>query len=96
MHQIKIDHEACIKCKKCVAACLYDVIVWDQEKKLPFAKYPQECATCSWCEIKCPAKAISVIPENPVPYPEYYPEGIYPKMDSILTLNNKKFKDQEV
>ncbi|MCL6479023.1 MAG: 4Fe-4S binding protein [Peptococcaceae bacterium] len=79
MHQIKIDKEKCTGCKRCYKACLYDVIRWVDEEKTPVAKYPEECATCNWCELSCPVNAIEVIPDYIVPYPRYYPKSIYPK-----------------
>lgn len=80
MHQIKIDLSNCIGCKKCVDACFVDVIVWDEQNKRPIAKYPEECATCNWCELKCPENCIEVIPHYPFPNPEYFPKSIYPAM----------------
>ena len=78
MHTIRIDMDKCTGCKKCYKACYVDVIRWDKERKRPVVKYPEECATCNWCELSCPENAIEVIPENPVPYPEYYPKSVYP------------------
>ena len=78
MHQILINLEKCNGCKKCVDTCFADVIYWSEKSKRPYTRYPEECATCNWCEIKCAAGAIRVVPDNPVPYPEYYPESIYP------------------
>jgi NAD-dependent dihydropyrimidine dehydrogenase PreA subunit len=79
IHKILIDYEKCTGCKKCYRACYVDVIVWDAEAKRPVAKYPEECATCSWCELSCPEGAIQVIPVNPVSIPEPYPRSFYPK-----------------
>jgi NAD-dependent dihydropyrimidine dehydrogenase PreA subunit len=78
-HNIIIDYDKCSGCKLCVKACYVDVIVWNAEEKKPMAKYPEECATCSWCELSCPEGAIQVIPINPVPIPEPYPKSFYPK-----------------
>lgn len=78
-HKILVDEDKCNGCKKCFRACFVDVIVWDKEKKRPLAKYPEECATCSWCELLCPEEAIQVIPVNPVPIVEPYPKSFYPK-----------------
>ena len=79
MHQIKIDYDKCNGCKQCYKACYVDVIRWDEENKRPLVAYPEECATCSWCELTCPEQAIVVIPVNPVAIPEPYPREYYPK-----------------
>lgn len=78
-HKILIDENTCNGCMTCVKACYVDVIVWDENNKKPVAKYPEECATCSWCEISCPVDAIQVIPVNPCPIPEPYPKSFYPR-----------------
>ena len=78
-HVIKIDLELCTGCRKCVDTCHMDVIRFEQKSRKPFAKYPEECATCNWCEILCPVKAIQVIPRNPVRMPEPFPKAFYPK-----------------
>lgn len=78
-HNIVIDYDKCTGCKLCVKACYVDVITWNAAEKKPEAKYPEECATCSWCELSCPEGAIQVIPVNPVPIPEPYPKSFYPK-----------------
>jgi len=77
MHIIRIDVDKCTGCKNCFKACFVDVIRWDDTEEKPIAKYPEECATCSWCELSCPVNAIEVIPDNPVPIPEPYPKSFY-------------------
>jgi NAD-dependent dihydropyrimidine dehydrogenase PreA subunit len=79
MHTINIDVEKCIGCKKCYEACFVDVIRWDDTQDKAVAKYPEECATCYWCELTCPVNAVEVIPGNPQPIPEPYPRSVYPK-----------------
>jgi NAD-dependent dihydropyrimidine dehydrogenase PreA subunit len=78
MHRITIDREKCNGCKQCYRACFVDVIWWDAAHKIPVAKYPEECATCNWCEISCPKGAIEVVPDYSVPYPKYFPKSVYP------------------
>lgn len=85
MHMIQIDDDKCNGCKLCYKACYVDVIRWDADKKRPVVAYPEECATCSWCELSCPEQAIRVIPVNPVPIPEPYPSSFYPKSYVSLT-----------
>ncbi len=79
MHTIKIDKDKCTGCKMCYEACFVNVFIWDDTEEKPVAKYPEECATCNWCELSCPVDAIEVIPDNPVPIPEPYPKSVYPK-----------------
>jgi NAD-dependent dihydropyrimidine dehydrogenase PreA subunit len=79
MHTINIDEDKCTGCKMCYKACFVDVIRWDDVEEKPIVKYPEECATCNWCELSCPVNAIEVIPDNPVPIPEPYPKSVYPK-----------------
>jgi NAD-dependent dihydropyrimidine dehydrogenase PreA subunit len=78
MHIVKIDLEKCIGCKECYWACFVDVIRWDEAQDRPVVAYPEECATCNWCELSCCNEAVEVIPINPVPYPEPYPKSAYP------------------
>lgn len=78
MHTIHIEIDKCNGCKRCYKACYVDVIRWDKERKRPVVMYPEECATCNWCELSCPENAVKVVPCNPVSYPEYYPESVYP------------------
>jgi NAD-dependent dihydropyrimidine dehydrogenase PreA subunit len=79
MHNIRIDMEKCEGCMNCYEACFVDVIRWNEAEARPVVQYPEECATCNWCELSCPTNAIEVIPDNPVPIPEPYPKSFYPK-----------------
>ena len=79
VHLIEIDLNTCNGCKKCYKACYVNVFVWDKATKRPVAKYPEECATCSWCELVCEENSIRVIPQNPPSMPEPYPRSFYPK-----------------
>jgi NAD-dependent dihydropyrimidine dehydrogenase PreA subunit len=78
VHQIIIDLENCEGCLNCYEACFVDVMRWDNETNRPVVQYPEECATCNWCELSCSTGAIQVIPDNPAPYPDPYPGSIYP------------------
>ena len=78
MHTITIDLDLCNGCRRCYEACFNDVIRWDEAEKQPVVKYPEECATCNWCELTCPEGAVKVIPNNPVRIPEPYPRSAYP------------------
>ena len=77
MVQLKFDYEKCIRCKKCVSACFVDVIRWDEEENRPVAKYPQECAVCTWCMIECPKDVIDVIPDYTMKRPPVFPRSTY-------------------
>ncbi len=79
MHIITVDKDVCNGCKRCVQACFNDVIRFDEEENVAVVKYPEECATCNWCELSCPDGAIKVTPVNPVRIPEPYPKSAYPK-----------------
>lgn len=79
MIQVNINLENCIGCKRCYNACFVDVIRWDETAKRPIAKYPEECAVCGWCAIKCPNECITVIPDYTMPQVSYYPKSFYPK-----------------
>jgi NAD-dependent dihydropyrimidine dehydrogenase PreA subunit len=57
---VKIDYHKCNGCRNCYTNCPLDVIGWDEEKDLPFVKYPDECQICHICEAECPTKAIKV------------------------------------
>lgn len=60
----RIDTEKCIGCKKCVDACIMDVIRFDEEAKKAVIKYPKECYCCYNCEVGCPTHAIYVDPRH--------------------------------
>ena len=78
MNKIVINYDECIGCKQCYNACFMDVIRWDEENKRPVAAYPEECAICCWCEIKCPKKCIDVQPDYSVRRPQMWPKERYP------------------
>jgi NAD-dependent dihydropyrimidine dehydrogenase PreA subunit len=61
MNRIIINKEMCNGCKTCFKSCFIDVIKWDDEKKRPFAAYPEDCVQCMFCELNCPKKALRVI-----------------------------------
>lgn len=62
-NQILFHPENCIGCKLCYKACFVDVIRWDEEKKQPVIRYPEDCAHCFWCEAICKKGCIEVIPD---------------------------------
>ena len=44
-----IDLKKCKGCGTCDAHCPLDVILFDQETKIPTVKYPDECWHCGSC-----------------------------------------------
>jgi NAD-dependent dihydropyrimidine dehydrogenase PreA subunit len=36
------------------------VIHFDEEKKIPMVKYPDECWHCGSCRLDCPTEAITI------------------------------------
>lgn len=77
MVQFKFDYDKCIGCKKCIKACFVDVLRWDDEANHPVAKYPEECAVCTWCMIECPKDVIDVIPDYTMKRPPVFPKSTY-------------------
>ena len=58
---IKIDYDKCNGCRICDRMCPMDIIHMDEEGKIPFVKYPDECWLCAICEMECPEEAIKVL-----------------------------------
>jgi len=58
---IKINYSKCNACGICYNDCPMDVIAWDEEKNIPFIKYPDECCYCGNCELYCPKQAIAIL-----------------------------------
>lgn len=70
--ELKIDTEKCNHCKACTYVCFTNVIGWDEENRIPYAKYAVDCQVCCICEAACPQKAITVIPDwDNKYYPSY-------------------------
>lgn len=55
---IRIDKEMCMGCGKCLTVCPGGLIYGDEEKKA-FIKYPQECWGCTACLKECHFGAIN-------------------------------------
>ena len=72
MNVIKVDESKCVGCKLCYKACWIDVIRWNDEKKKPYAAYPEDCVECNYCEVVCKKDAIHVIIDYDKPYPRIY------------------------
>ncbi len=68
----KIDTSRCNGCKLCVDACRLDVIRFDENNKVAYIAYPEDCDFCYSCEMHCPAGCIYVYPSRiqrlPMPY----------------------------
>lgn len=54
--EIKIDHDECLGCNKCVEACTKGVLISLDEE--PVVGSPNECAFCLRCEEECPIDAL--------------------------------------
>ena len=55
-----IDEAVCSGCELCVSSCMMDVIYFDEEKKKPSVKYPDDCQVCFLCVMDCPLEAITI------------------------------------
>lgn len=58
---IRVDPNKCNGCGICVEMCLGDVLRMDENTKLPFTKYPDDCWYCGACEADCPEGALELI-----------------------------------
>ncbi|KYO68412.1 glutamate synthase-related protein [Thermovenabulum gondwanense] len=64
---VKIN-ENCIKCKRCISECSFQVFTWEKDKiKISHEK----CVACHRCTLYCPAAAITVV-KFPAEYKENY------------------------
>ncbi len=59
---VVIDYEKCTGCGRCDRFCPVDVIHTVAETNLPVVRYPDECWTCTICEMVCNDDALVVIP----------------------------------
>lgn len=50
----RLDEEQCVNCGKCVPACDYQALTWDEDKKLPIID-ESACNGCGKCEYICPS-----------------------------------------
>ena len=72
LKELKVDTGKCVHCRTCLDVCFKNVIEWDEERGIPYGKYPLDCQICCICESACPAGAIEVIPDwNQKYYPRY-------------------------
>lgn len=76
--EIVFDYDKCIGCRICYNACFADVIGWDKEQNRPVCAHPEECAVCTYCEIRCPKGCIDVRPYYGTPQPVMFPKSVYP------------------
>lgn len=60
LHQVTVDSEKCMGCKRCIKVCAYDVYRWDEEKNAADAAYSEECVACVQCMYYCPSGAIQI------------------------------------
>ena len=55
-----IDPDLCNGCGICVDSCPMDVIRINEENDKAIVKYRSDCMACNFCELDCPAKAITI------------------------------------
>ena len=54
-HPITFDPDLCLRCNKCVDACVMDVFIPSPGKKgIPILLHPDECWYCGCCVMECP------------------------------------------
>ncbi|WP_005036713.1 ATP-binding protein [Holophaga foetida] len=65
MHSLKLNEEACTRCRKCVDTCFVNALKWDTSipKGAPVLAYPADCQICCYCEKLCPTQALEIIPD---------------------------------
>lgn len=56
---IKIDHDLCVGCGRCVSVCPGTLISVNDENKA-YIEYPKDCWGCSSCVKECAKRAISL------------------------------------
>ncbi len=54
-----VGEQRCINCGRCVEACQFNAMQWDNKKKLPKVKKIY-CEGCGACQLVCPAGAIEI------------------------------------
>lgn len=60
-----IDYDLCTGDRACVEACGTDVFDWDDERRVPVVKNPQNCLPeCDDCAKACPVEAITFPTQN--------------------------------
>ncbi len=55
-----IDESICHGCKLCTDSCMMDVIYFNSDKNVAYAKYPEDCQSCFLCVGDCPVDAITI------------------------------------
>lgn len=57
-------NETCIGCGACIAVCPGDALRMNEDTKIPYVKYPDDCQLCKVCQFECPTNAITITPEK--------------------------------
>lgn len=53
---IRINHQKCVGCQKCIEVCPGSLISFTENKA--FMEYPKDCWGCASCVKECPKQAI--------------------------------------
>lgn len=72
INHVTVNPDMCQGCRTCLHVCIYGVYRWNKEEHVAEAAYPEDCTACRHCEYYCPAKAITVTPQEVVFYDAVY------------------------
>lgn len=61
--KIKVDHETCITCNKCVMVCPHDCLSMSEDSKIIFEA--PNCENCYRCVHDCPVQSLSITKRPP-------------------------------
>jgi NAD-dependent dihydropyrimidine dehydrogenase PreA subunit len=61
-YKVSVDHNKCIGCAQCYAACPNKVFVIENKKAVP--RYQEKCVGCRACVTRCPSGAITLTPRD--------------------------------
>lgn len=62
---VKVDPDKCVGCGYCVEYCPRDVLRMNEETRMPYMKYRDDCWYCDVCRFVCRTNALEL---ETVPY----------------------------